>query len=518
MPIRLASAATFVAVCLCIPAHLGQANENMPLAAIDWLSQNQLRNDLPGTILKEPPATTSAAQPEITVTPLKAKSGPIGLVSAATTGLPVDLWGNSAAKELAHLIHAVKVDKSPAMQALLFTLLLSETHPPTTDPDTLLLAQLDRLMQLGAPDPAQALAEQAGPTATPARFQRWFDAALLTGDEDLACAALAAKPFLAPNYAARIFCSVRRGDWSTGALTLETAYSLELLPESELALLDRFLNPDIFEDAPPLPKPRNVTPLEFRLFESIGEALPTPPLPRAFAAADLRGVSGWKAQIEAAERLTHIGALNPNQLLGLYTERKAAASGGVWERVAAIQDLDNALNAKNKTKVAETLQTAWHEMQAIGIEIAFADLFSTRLAALPLEGSSAVLAWHINLLSADYEVAAENHPNETPETLLLSAIASGDAVENTPTSPLAQAINTGFNSGSTAQELAPKALRDLIEQGDLGEAILEAMMLFQQGAQGNSASLSQALATFRLVGLEDTARRAALQLLILKDE
>ena len=43
-------------------------------------------------------------------------------------------------------------------------------------------------------------------------------------------------------------------------------------------------------------------PLTFRLFETIGERLPTAALPRAFAHADLRDVAGWKAQIEAAER------------------------------------------------------------------------------------------------------------------------------------------------------------------------------------------------------------------------
>ena len=55
----------------------------------------------------------------------------------------------------------------------------------------------------------------------------------------------------------------------------------------------------------------------------------------AFAQADMRDNTGWKAQLEAAERLARNGVLDPNQLLGLYTEEKAAASGGVWDRVAS---------------------------------------------------------------------------------------------------------------------------------------------------------------------------------------
>jgi hypothetical protein len=42
------------------------------------------------------------------------------------------------------------------------------------------------------------------------------------------------------------------------------------------------------------------------------------------------------------------------------------------------------------------------------------------------------------------------------------------------------------------------------------------MTLFSRGAEGNLGDLSAALALFRTVGLEDTARRAALQLMILE--
>ena len=52
--------------------------------------------------------------------------------------------------------------------------------------------------------------------------------------------------------------------------------------------------------------------------------------------------------------------------------------------------------------------------------------------------------------------------------------------------------------------------------GELGEALLRAMLLFSHGSRGNYQGLSNALAVLRDVGLEDTARRAALQLLLLE--
>ncbi len=55
----------------------------------------------------------------------------------------------------------------------------------------------------------------------------------------------------------------------------------------------------------------------------------------------------------------------------------------------------------------------------------------------------------------------------------------------------------------------------MLARGQLGESLLSAMELMDDGAAGNLGALTEALATFRAVGLEDTARRAALQVALL---
>ncbi|APG46825.1 hypothetical protein [Phaeobacter porticola] len=482
-----------------------------PLAAIDWLATPAPDAGLPGTVLLEPPVADTARRPEITVTPLASLVTPIGLVKPASTGLPVDLWRGSNADEVAALLASVHVQKSPAMQSLMFTLLLSETRPPVEGGETLLLARLDRLMDLGAPDPTQALAEQADPDRTKARFKRWFDATLLTGDEQKACITLQVKPHLAPDYAARIFCAARLGDWPTAALLLEAAHALELVDNRQLDLLDRFLNPDIFEDAAPLRAPKSPDPLTFRLYETIGERRPTANLPRAFAAADLRDVAGWKAQLEAAERLARIGALNPNHLLGLYSARSPAASGGIWDRVAALQRFETALETGSSEAVSKTLPKVWRAMKAAQIETAFADLFADSLARIPLDGSAEELAWRIRLLAPTYETASHSQPQTRGKHAFLAAVAQGIPTADLAHTGVEQAIAAAFGPESAA----PHKLQRLLDNGQLGESILRAMDLFARGADGNLGDLTDALTTFRAVGLEDTARRAALQLLLL---
>ncbi len=492
----------------------GSAQAQEPLSAIEWLTEPP--QNLPGTVLLEPPVAQNGDQPEVEVTPLEALSQPIGLVSSAVTGLPVDLWQGSDPERLSHLIARVPVKQNPAMQRLLFTLLLSEARAPggSAAEETLLLARLDRLMQLGAADPVQSLVQLAGPTDTQGRFQRWFDATLLTGDEDRSCTALIAQPHLSRDYAAHVFCKARRGDWTSAALTLEAAHALELLPPEELDLLDRFLSPELFEDAPYLPQPEDPDPLGFRLFEAIGERLPSAPLPRAFANADLRDVAGWKAQIEAAERLTRIGALTPNQLLGLYTERSPAASGAVWDRVSAVQRFETALETGSPEAIGKTLPIVWEQMSNVGLEVPFADLFADRLYGIELEiAATDALRWRILMLSNLYERAALQSPDDSVETQFLSALAQGDPGRAISPSPLADAVAQGFAWAAPV----PSDIETLLNNGQLGEAILEAMQLFAHGARGNLVDMTAAIAAFRRVGLEETARRAALNLLILNE-
>jgi len=483
------------------------------MSAIDWLSQNP-PDPQTGFVLLEPPISETGSGPLISVSPLEALEHPIGLVPASVTGLPVGLWQASDADTLAQLISDVPVIDHPAMQTLLYTLLLAETLQPQGDKsgDAFLMARVDRLRQLGAVDPAQALVLQAGPEKSATHFMRWFDATLLTGDEDRSCAMLATAPHLHPDYAARIFCSVRQGDWSAGAVMLDGARALDLMPQAQLFLLDRFLNPDIFDGAPPLPTPVNPDPLTFRLFESIGEPLRTASLPRAFAVADLRDLAGWKAQIEGAERLARTGALSPNRLLGIYTARLPAASGGVWDRVEALQRFETALDTRSANAVAKTLPAVWEAMQQARLEVPFADLFGDRLAAqLLLDAKAQETSFFIRLLSSGYEAAADAAP-DTEMGRFLAALAHGTPQDAEPPNDMAAAIADGFADPAKPAD----NLQAMIDTGRLGQAILMTMTQFARGAQGNLSELSAALSTFRALGLEDTARRASLQLLLLQ--
>ncbi|MDJ0629085.1 MAG: hypothetical protein QNJ44_12575 [Rhodobacter sp.] len=506
---RISAASLFTAALLG-PA----AAQEAPLSAIDWLSDGvAAQAAAPALGAPVEPAAGGVKLEEITVTPLgETSADAVGLLPSAITGLPRDLWGSTSSAELAKLIRAAQTGLLPAPAQLLFTVLLAELDPPAdSDPSNqLFLARIDALTALGAVDQARALIERAG-ADDPESFRRYFDASLLTGTEDTACSQLIASPDLAPSFAARIFCLARTGDWQAATVTLQTARVLGETTGAEDAALTRFLDPETFDGAPPLPAPARPDALLFRLHEAIGEPLPTGSLPLAFAQADLRPVRGWKAQIEAAERLARSGAIDGNRLLGLYTERLPAASGGVWDRVAAVQRFDLALASGDPGAVADTLPPVWQAMGNAGLRPIFAALYADKLQGVAVSGDAGDIAFEAGLLSNGYETAATARAPESGRDRFLKALARGDLAGVPAPDGIAAAIAEGFQSTG-----APGRLTRLVDRGDLGAAILQAIALTGDAAQGDLPKLSDALALFRAVGLEDAARRTALQMMILE--
>lgn len=500
------------AVCLSVLLTLAgqQGDAQQPLSAIDWLNENP---PTPAALLPhEPPTSRNATRPTVSVLPLtQGATRTIGLIPSSVTGLPGTLWDKSNPGTLARLIKDLPVEELPAMQSLLYKLLLAEVdqNPSDEGAQILLLARIDKLIALGALEPAQSLIEQAGPERSAALFSRWFDVSLLTGTEDTACAIMLRSPHISPSYSARVFCAARAGDWANAALMLDSSHVLGLISKQDYALLSRFLEIDSSDAALPLIDPRKVTPLIFQLRESIGEPLPAASLARTYASADLRDVAGWKSQLEAAERLSRSGALPANKLLGIYTARKPAASGGIWDRVTAIQRFDTALISRSTDAVSKTLPDAWHAMQSIKLDVSFAQIFAPALADVPLTGPSAEAGFEIALLSPDYETATELYSAKTLRMSFLNGVAKGDVSGLVPPEPVAAAIAEAFGP-----EVPPRELTDLASNGQLGEAILRAMVLFDRGAKGDLNSLTQSLAAFRAFDLDDIARRASLQLLL----
>lgn len=497
-----------------------------PLSAIDWLREVPATPAPPGleAVL---PLTPAPAQdrPEITVRTIEAaRREAVGLYPAARVGLPRDIWGPSTAAEVMALVGILPVDTLPALRDLTYRLLLAEFDPPAGgggDADSYIAARIEALMRMGALDQAGALLDTLDPV-DPRLAALRFDLRLLLGDDEAACAGLArfvqasaGVPDTATGSlpAAAVFCQARGGDWAGADRSLQQARegAAALAPEY-LDLLERFADFDTHSDAPPPVMPANPSPLAWRLLEALGEPVATQGLPLAFAHADLRGTAGWRAQIEAAERLVRAGALPPNRLIGLYTERRAAASGGIWERVRRVQALDAALQGADPAALGAALLAVWPQIQEGELEVAFADLFGRQLMAAGLTGPAGELATIVGLLSADHELAAlALDPQAPPRLRRLAAVARGLPPEG------GGAYGADAEAAVLAVFAEPEPLAEAVAarlaEGRIGEELLRALV--RMGASGDPRMLAEGLTLLRHLGLEDIARRTALQALLL---
>ncbi len=503
------------------PVWAQSTDDGAPLSAIDWLSESVEQPDVLAAApvlgtqatrtpdADEVPVTDSATTPSVSVQTLGGAAPRIlGLLPPSATGLPVDLWGQSDVATLIALLQAEETDTLPALQDLLKTLTLTQANPPleAAMPGAFFLARVDKLLDIGALEPAQAMLESATPD-TPDLFVRWFDVSLLTGTEDAACRALQDNPGIAPTASARIFCLARSGDWSAAALTLNTGRALGDIEADAGDLLARFLDPDLFEDEPALTPPERATPLTFRMFEAIGTPLRTQSLPRAFSHADLRSNVGWKAQLEAAERLSRAGAISDNALIGLYTARVPAASGGVWERAKAVNRFEDALQNGDANDIYSATVTLFNEARSIGVAVPLARTFAPQLMTADVGGQAPVV-FKFLLLSDLYEEAALNEDFAANDPFL-AGVARGDPSDAFPLRAKYPLVQAAFAADPD------QTLVDMASDGRMGEAILRAIATLQQGIDGDEVAFKEGFATLRALGLEDVARRTALQYLLL---
>jgi hypothetical protein len=504
-----------IAAALCWTACAGVAQEvEAPLSpalpdppevfAPNWLSDTVMRPH--GDV------ATSAARPGFRTLPIDAvELDAVGLLPRSITGLPEGLWGATPTETLVRLFRAQPASGRPAALSFARTLALAELAPPRdADPDAgaLFLARLDMLLDRGALDPAMALMERAGPTQPPV-FRRFFDVSLLMAQADRACAAMAANPDIAPTFPARIFCLARQGDWPAAALSFGTAEALGRISTEEGDLIARFLDPELFEGEPPLPHDPGLTPLAFAMRMAIAERPDTTGLPLAFVHADLSPLAGWRAQLDAVERLMRAGAIEPQQWFAIYTARVPSASGTIWDRVAALQGLDAALLAGDTDQVAARLPGAFRQMQEAGLAVAFSTVMADRLQRLPLTGEAGALARRIGLLSPAYEEVANRTVAQSPSERLACAVAQGAPPE------MAQDADVTARAVAAAFATPPPShrYRWLLDNDRMGEAFLRALIVLAD-READPGDLTDALVLFREVGLEDLARRGALQALL----
>ena len=474
-----------------------------PLSAIDWLSKENSK--FQKSLLDEKNTETENTS-DIKVSTLTSNEyQAIGLLPIYVTGIPTTIWRNSSFDDLVYSFKTMPIFKYSPIQELVYSLLLAEARPPLNEPKryAFLEARLNKLLNYGAVDPAIALIERASPL--PERMiPLLFDISLLSSNNFPICDPIFQNTKNRELQAELIYCYARKGDWLTAHLILKTGEVLEDLNVREVSLLDRYLEVDFNVDLNALlPPPELITPLEYRLYEAIGEPIPAEYLPIQYSQSDLSGENGWRAQVIAAERLSLTGAIPENQILGVYTSNNPGVSGGMWERVKVVQDLDFAL--EHEEDFEHYFQNAWRVFKKTDQITVFAKLFGLRVFEKNLSVKSREIAANLLLLTNNFRLT-KGYWNSSD---IRFGLTTGDFSQVKASNEIEKIILKVFTEPSI-----PFLVEQKLNQGKLGEVILNALLQFETGIDGNLKDFSESLSTLNLIGLDNTARRAALTHLV----
>ena len=476
-----------------------------PLSAIDWLSKE---NSKFKRSISEVKNIDVKKTNDIQVSTLNSNEyQSIGLLPIYVTGIPSTIWRNSSFDDLEYSFKTMPTFSYSPIQELMYSLLLAEARPPLNEPSryAFLEIRLEKLLDYGAVDPAIALIERASPVPEK-MISLLFDISLLSSNNLPICEPVLQNTKNRDLQAELIYCYARKGDWLTAHLILKTEEVLGELSPQEVSLLDRYLEVDFNVDLHALlPPPETITPLEYRLYEAIGEPISAEYLPIQYSQSDLSGENGWRAQVIAAERLSSTGAIPENQILGIYTSRSSGVSGGIWERVKVVNDLDTALVAREDFE--QYFQDAWKVFKQANQLTLFAKLFGLRVFDENISPKSKEIAANLLLLTNNFAITDSYwDPSD-----IRFGLTTGDFSKVNVSDETEKIILQIFTEPSM-----PFLFEQKLNQGKLGEVILNALLQFEMGIEGNLKDLSESLSTLNLIGLETTARRAALTHLVLR--
>jgi hypothetical protein len=130
---------------------------------------------------------------------------------------------------------------------------------------------------------------------------------------------------------------------------------------------------------------------------------------------------------------------------------------------------------------------------------------------LPLTGEAGLMARRIALLSSRYEQVARMAVPQSELERFAFSIASGQSAPPPAEADIvARAVARAFDAALPEHRYAW-----FVQNDRLGEALLRAALVLSDPGR-DPDDITDALALYRAVGLEDVARRAALQLVLLR--
>ncbi len=438
----------------------------------------------------------------------------VGLIPSRVSGLPNNLWKDSKTDELVDKVARLSTDLVPEALELLYVLLLAEANPPkdSIGDGKLFLARIDKLIEFGALDHANVLMGRGGRSAK-SFFDRRFAIALLTQTARTPCSEISADHSTSADYSQRIYCLVRLGDWKTANIVFEISRMLGEFSPLEEQIISIYLFPELAFSMAGI-EFEELSPLSFRMLKDSGYSYSFQNDNNTFGYYLKDSNAPWQTRLAVHESLTKSLALPFETLLVAYAEGVPPASGGVWDRVMAIQALESALQFDRTEEIKNLFMEAYTHMNHAGLSVSFSKYFVPRVFNHLMEFGKIASDFFVPV------IISELSPNQrnllapmTREESFYVALKFGQFESAIPGTALQESILAGLTATSVEGPLG-----DLVSQGRIGEALLEVFGTLQNANQTPPGEIRSSLAALTVLGLQVQAREIALQIMVIENE
>jgi hypothetical protein len=462
------------------------AQNNAPISAIDWLSQPTLAPLTEKNVIT-PQTNTDKVVNEITTIELDLNRDEIyGLIPQEISGIPEDFWTEIDSDTLRQVLMSQPSSNLPSADDLLIRALLAKTRGNID----VMLVRVETLIDRGAVQAAFSLVKQSK-IENIQSFALFAKTALLTNNVEKICIKLNGARHLSNNEALQVYCHLHSGSQKIAEINYVTLKALGAFRPTTSRLLAAHLNKKNNNDFV-LPEVNlvEITPLDFQMWAGVGQPISTTSLPVSFATYDLRETSSWLQKIQAAERLSIIGSLPGSTLLQTYTSDQVSTSGGIWDRVLAVQALHRALSDPAIDPTNE-LNTFWGTLQDKRLIAALARAWSARLLEFDTKARNNDFLFQMQILS---------RPNAFPFEITMERLQTKNKL--LPTKVFKEIMN------SFKKEI-------LVTKKFGAINTLRAMRLVSKALNGERPALLEAIILYQEMGLTPLAQQLALEYMII---
>ena len=454
---------------------LADADAAEPLSAIDWSKIDEAIEVVP---LEE---ASARILPDV-MNGLNPDAA--GVLSHRISGFPADLWSSSESRTIQDLIGQLNSNMVSAAIDLAVQLLIAESNPPadSTGGTELFLSRIDRLIALGALEPAQAMLDIL-PHDDPELFARRFDIALLMGRERNLCREMRDRPAYAPSIEALIFCLARIGEWRQAAVIFAAQNAIEGDDWPIANLVAGFLDPSSDRISTGLADLTD--PLLVRMSMRVGNDL---------SHLSLTPTLAWIAYTQssqhllAAEFLARIRAISSSHLMVAYENAVAAEDEAIGKRASAVIALRDAVESGRPGPAPGQVARLFADVADPALMVAVSEFFAPKMHGLSLAPEDMQALRRMRLLA---------QPDDNLEYWLFSNELV-DRQEPAAMAHLQTAIVNGFEPASKS-----------VAVGQAGEIVLRALTSLASGTPGTSG---QSVENLRNAGFGQQARHIAVQI------